>query len=313
MKSDAQKFIECLEDAGGILADYPSANLTGIDIKLKHATPEHFNLALFEQWSEFCEPKAQQKPSIRIIQHLSCTGGTLIAKCLAAMPNVALLSEANPLSQLHIDSIPRFAPTDLTYLATYGRFPLIEELSEKIFKADIDVIAEHVKQLGKYLVIREHSHSDYLVGDSPNESSTVRQLLNNDFPLLSILTARHPIDSYLSLIKNGWIHFAPATFDEYCSRYLVFVEHNKHVPLYKYENFVDAPDTELRRICEVLDLPFNEDFQDIFDINKFTGDSGRSSSTITKRERRELDQDLAIEIDESANFRNLCRILEYDP
>ena len=312
MKSNTQKFIECLEEAEDILEDYPSVNFSGVDFNLKYADPEHFNLALFEHWSEFCEPDTQQKLPIRIIQHLSCTGGTLISKCLAAMPNVALLSESNPLSSLQVVSESRCAPTDLTYLATQGNFPLIDELSEKIFQADIDVIAKHIKQLGKYLVIREHSHSDYLVGESPNESSTVRKLLKNEYPLLSILTVRHPVDSYLSLLNNGWVHFKPETFDEYCNRYLYFIKHNNDVPTYKYEDFVDAPDIELRRICESLNLPFNEDFQDIFDLNRLSGDSGRSSTTITKRERREFDKDLYTEIIDSTNFKKLCNILEYD-
>ena len=228
------------------------------------------------------------------------------------MPNVALLSEPNPLSPLQVVSKPRFAPTDLTYLATQGKFPLIRELSEKLFQADIGVILEHVRQSGKYLVIREHTHSDYLVGDSPNDSSTVKGLLKNDYPLLSILTVRHPVDSYLSLLRNGWVHFKPDTFDEYCSRYLQLIKHNSNVPTFKYEDFVNTPDIELQHICEALDLPFNEDFQDTFDLNKLSGDSGRSSSIIAKRERLEIDKTLDIEIRASSSFKSICKTLEYD-
>jgi len=313
VKSNTQKFIECLEEAEDILEDYPSVNFSSVDFNLKYAAPEHFNLALIEQWSKFCETKAPEKQPIRLIQHLSCTGGTLIAKCLAAMPNVALLSEANPLSQLHIYSDPKFAPTDLTYLAINGNFPLINELSEKIFKADIDVIAEHVKQLGKYLVIREHSHSDFLVGESPKEYSTIRKLLKGDYPILSILTVRHPVDSYLSLIENGWIHFTPPTFDEYCKRYLLFIEHNDDLPMCKYEDFVSDPKKEIKPLCEALALPFNEDFQDVFDLNIMSGDSGRSSNTISKRKRRECNDKFLEEANQSAMYLQLCEQLNYSP
>ncbi len=311
MKSNAQKFIECLEDAEDILGDYPSVTFSNIDIDIKYAAPEHFNLALFEQWSEICEPETHQKPPVRLIQHLSCTGGTLICKCLAAMPNVTLLSEVNPLSQLHIHSDSRFTPTDLVSLARQGKFPLIEELCEKIFKADVGVIAEHVKQLGKYLVIREHSHSDFMVGESPSEFSTIRKLLQDDHPVLSILTVRHPIDSYLSLTNVDWLHFIPTTFDEYCRRYLLFIEYNKGLPVFKYEDFVVDPENEMKQICEVLDLPFNEDFQDIFDINVMSGDSGRSSSTIEIRDRRKYDDAFREELNESAMYARLCEVLGY--
>ncbi len=108
MKNDAQKFMDCLDDAEHMLEGYPAINQFHSKHRLSYTSPEHFNLALFEKWSDFCEPEAPQKQPIRIIQHLSCTGGTLISKFLAAMPNVVLLNEVNPLSQLHLDPQPRF-------------------------------------------------------------------------------------------------------------------------------------------------------------------------------------------------------------
>ena len=312
MVNNAQKFMDCLKDANQLLEDYPSAGFSGADHSVSHPPLENFNLALFEEWSEFSEPEVAQKPPIRIIQHLSCTGGTLISKCLAAMPNVTLLNEANPLSTLQKSSPPRFAPTDLTYLAMRGGFPLINELSEKIFITDIDIISKHAQQLGKYLVIREHSHSDFLVGESPNEFSTVRKLLIDHHTLLSIVTVRHPADSYLSLLNNGWVHYTPSSFDEYCRRYLLFIEFNNMLPLFKYEEFVNDPQMEMKRICESLDLPFNEDFQDVFDLNILSGDSGRSSDVITTRERRTYDESFCEELKESSMYLRLCKELNYE-
>jgi hypothetical protein len=312
MRNDAQKFIDCLEDAGQLLEHYPSIAYSAVDSSLNYKPPENFNLALFERWSEFYEPGFDQKPAVRIVQHLSCTGGTLICKCLAGLPNVAMLSEANPLSKIHIDSAPpRFSPTDLIFLASRGKFPLIDELSEKIFKADINIIAKHAMSFGKYLVIREHSHSDYLVGETPENSSTIQRLLKDDHPVLSAITVRHPVDSYLSLVKLGWRHFTPKTFDEYCRRYILFIDHNEHVPVFKYEDFINDPPAEMQRICESLDLPFNEDFQDIFDLNTLSGDSGRSSNVIQKRDRRQIDDNYQKELNESAWYLKLCEKLDY--
>ena len=178
MKSDAQKFIDCLDDAVHLLDGYPSMHFPAANLNLEHAPAEQFDLALFEQWSDLCAPVVQQKPPVRIIQHLSCTGGTLIAKCLAAMPNVALLSEVNPLSTMDDAHRSGFAPTDLTYLARHASFPLIDDLSQKLFKADIHVISEHARQLGKYLVLREHSHSSFHVDAPSNEISNIRTIFN---------------------------------------------------------------------------------------------------------------------------------------
>lgn len=312
MKNDAEKFIACLDEAELLLKKYPTVSFTGADLDLKCSDPERFSLALFDQWSTFCEQEVCQKPKIRIIQHMACSGGTLIAKCLAAMPNVALLSEVNPLSQLMVNSHPRFAPTDLTYLANYGKFPLIDELSEKIFRADIDVITRHIKQLGKSLLIREHSHSDYLVGAITNNYSTCKRLLKDDYQIFSVLTVRHPIDSYLSLKNNGWIQYSPATFDEYCRRYLLFIEHNEDLSVHKYEDFVNDPARAIQILCEVLCLPYNEDFQDVFDLNIMSGDSGRSSNIISKRKRRDYDEGFIKEAQNSNEYLLLCRKLNYE-
>jgi hypothetical protein len=312
MDNNAQKFLNCLKDADQILEDYPFADYSDGEYNISHPPSANFDLALFEDWSKFSTPETLQKSPVRVIQHLACTGGTVISKCLAAMPNVVLLSEANPLSTLQKSTTPRFAPTDLTYLAMHGGFPLIDELSEKIFRADIEIISKHAQQLGKYLVIREHSHSDFHVGELPNSFSTIRELLKDDHTVLSVVTVRHPVDSYLSLIKTDWVHYTPKSFDEYCRRYLLFLESNKNVPLHKYEDFVNDPQLVMKKVCETLDLPFNEDFQDVFDLNTLTGDSGRSSSLISTRKRREFDECFREELNNSTMFFQLCEKLNYE-
>ena len=311
MKSDAQNFIDRLTSAEQLLKDYPGESDNRTHESVAALPTAHFDFKLFEERTAFPEPWHQQKAPVRIIQHLSCTGGTVICKCLAGMPNAALLSEVNPASRLHPDQ-PHFAPTDLTYLALQSKFPLHEELSQKIFKAGIDVITKHVQQLGKYLVIREHSHSDFLVGETPNGFSTIKMLLQDRHPMLCVLTTRHPVDSYLSLITNGWVHFSPRIFDEYCKRYLLFIESNKGVPLFKYENFSADPQTEMKSICEALELPYNKDFLNIFDLNDISGDSGRSSDTITPRDRREFNDAFRTEAEESTNYIQLCERLDYE-
>ena len=211
-----------------------------------------------------------------------------------------------------------FAPSSLPAAdgdrrALQGKFPLFDDLSKKIFKANIGVISKHVQELGKYLVLREHSHSDFLVGSSSSNVSIIKKLLKDDYPLLCVLTVRHPIDSYLSLISNeGWTHFTPATFDEYCKRYLLFIEHNKDVPVHKYEDFLANPETEIKLLCKTLNLPFNEDFQDVFDLNAMSGDSGRASNVISARKRREFDDNLRAEIEESTKYVQLCETLCYE-
>jgi len=313
MKSDAQKFIDCLDDAVRLLDDNPTIHFPATNLQLEHAPTEQFDLALFEQWSDACEPAEQKQSPIRIIHHLSCTGGTLIGKFLAAMPNVSLLSEVNPLSTMDDEHRAGFAPTDMIYLTRQARFPLANELSQKLFKADIQVILEHIRNLGRYLILREHSHSFYHVDPTPNEVDSIREFLNENHSLLSIVTVRHPIDSYLSLLNNDWLRFSPATFDEYCRRYLLFLESHKNEPVFKYEMLIDNVQEQMKLICEVLSLPFSEDFLDLFDLFQLSGDSGRASSTIGRRSRRKYNSEFVQEANQSSMYSRLCEELDYDP
>ncbi len=89
------------------------------------------------------------KPTIRIIHHFACSGGSLISKCISALPNVYLLSEVHPYSDLHFYSDrPVYRPSDIISLSKYARIPEIAELSSKIFKESVTSVFRHVEELG---------------------------------------------------------------------------------------------------------------------------------------------------------------------
>ena len=53
---------------------------------------------------------------IRSVHHLACTAGSLISRCIAALPNVVLLSEIDPLSRMQAAASgakPLFALTEI--------------------------------------------------------------------------------------------------------------------------------------------------------------------------------------------------------
>lgn len=316
MTSEVQKFVECLEQAGELLEQLPGPGFLVRDQEALTQDGGQFTMSSLEKWSDFVEPGEAPPCKIRVLHHQSCSGGSLIAKFIAAMPNAAVLTEATPSTRLRTKQLRskanvRFAPTDLTFLALQGRFPDIDALCEKVFRADIEVISSHLTELGKYLVIREHSHSDYFVGNEPVGHSSVRQALEPSFPLLRAVTVRHPADSYLSLLHNQWIHFEPPTFDEYCRRYRLFIVANEDTARYRYEDIIEQPQQEMQKLCATLELPFNEDFIETFDLNEMSGDSGRSSPVIEKRPRRDIDQEIRQEIENSEHYLFLCEELGY--
>jgi hypothetical protein len=261
--------------------------------------------SLLDKCEQLTTSYKTSKPVIRVIHHFACSGGSLISKFLSAMPNTFLLSEVHPNTHFHIDrKKPHYAPTDLASLIRFAGLPNEDELIKDVFSSSIAKVVSHVERLGGDLVLRDHTHADFCV-ENCLMKSTLIDLLANSYDICSALTLRNPIDSYLSLVNNGWVHFLPASFEEYCSRVCSMLEVYKDVPIFHYEDLVASPLEEMRKICERLQLNFSEDFIDIFDVFNVTGDSGRSGGNVAARSRRQLDQAMSEDIIQSKSFEKL--------
>jgi hypothetical protein len=285
MVSDFERFTQSLSESIDLIEQNPQIK-SGVPSVLQNLEEVLDTPSLLSRCDEICQRYEKKKPKLRIIHHLACSGGTLISKCISALPNVYLLSEVHPFTDLALGKgKPKYSPTDLIALSHYAGVPNHRELSAKLFKQAVITTYQHVEKLGGILVLRDHSHSDYCTDAELPEKSLVHQLLEDDFDIESILTIRDPIDSYTSLIKNGWVHFSPNDFDEYCRRILVMLEQFKPEQIFKYEDFVESPQEVLRQLTTQLDLPFDDNFDDIFGSFRVTGDSGRSAHFISYRSK----------------------------
>lgn len=269
------------------------------------------NASLLSKCKEITQAYDQRKPKLRAIQHLACSGGTVISKCIGAQANVHILSEAHPTSNLAIRDEPSFSPTDLAALTKYAHVPDINDLLKKLFHRNILEINQYIEDRGGALVVRYHTHSDYHVGEDSVTESSFDSMFSNDCEVLSVLTIRNPIDAFSSLKNNGWIHFSPPTFDEYCKRYLQHLNDLDTSSVFRYEDFVDDPQSTMTKICHALNIPYDESFIDTFSLMKLTGDSGRKSDVISKRDRR-VDEALLGEVNESENFNKICELGWYE-
>ncbi|MEL7090189.1 MAG: sulfotransferase [Pseudomonadota bacterium] len=250
------------------------------------------------------------KPVLRTLHHLACTGGTLLSKAIAAQPNVALLSEVDPFSPLNYTRDTHFRPTDMIGLAKMGSRAASRDTQVRLFQASIEVLAQDNHAQGIHMVLREHSHGKYThdagIGDYPG----LRTLLDG-FDLLSVVTVRDPIDSYLALQAHGWISITPAGFDEYCRRMLVFLDDHAGLPVIRYEDFVTDPDTQCRALCDALALPYNPDFADLIGALRISGDSGRRGTEMHLRPRRTIPDDLRPEFQDSPHHAAVAQRLGY--
>ncbi len=278
----------------------------------------HLQLNEAKSLIERCEKALENsaldtKPTMRVIHHLACSGGTLVSKCVAALPNVFLLSELHPTSKLHMGGgKPKFLPADIITQSRYASVPDVDSLAWKIFTDSIKTTERHVSSFGGHLVIRDHTHSDFCVGENFSKHSSVVEHLSSEFNILRVATLRNPIDSYLSLLSNDWEHFEPKGFNEYCKRVHAFVSEYDTKEIIKYEDFVENPKDNMQKMAEMLDLPFSDSFLDTFDIFRVTGDSGRGGNTISKRERRELSSQLLKDISTSKYFKKIAKKFSYE-
>lgn len=270
--------------------------------------------SLLEQCIELCnEESAIETEPVRTLHHLACTGGTLFAKCLAAMPNILLLNEVDPLSTMSLDlDNPGFSPSNLIFLLRQALPTVSDELLVELFGSDLEVIKKAAQLMGKRLLLRDHSSSCYLFNVSPKSRKSVFEIVSEQHPTLSVVTVRDPVDSYLSMRKHGWLTFTPATLDEYCRRYQVFLDDLSELPLFRYEDLIENPKAILSRICDALDLAYSPTFLETFSAFKLSGDSGRTGNTIRARSRRPFKQRFSKLAQESTHYRLLADRLGYD-
>lgn len=253
---------------------------------------------------------SQGMTTIRTLHHLACTGGTVISKCIASMPNVALISELNPLNRFG----SKFEPTNpLLLLERSYRKLTLEEIKED-FKGRISQTISICNKDGMDLVIRDHSHSDFCMGEHPSDLTPICDFLSGTYRLLSAVTVRHPLDSYLGMTAQNWNEqFTPSTLDEYCRRYLSFLERYKDLPLLRYEDFCKSPNEFMQDLCKELEITYSDDFIYNFGTIRLSGDSGRSSNTeIKPRSRRAVPQEVLDETYRSDHYKILLAKLCYE-
>jgi hypothetical protein len=271
---------------------------------------------LFDRCIRICQDARAIRESsiVRSVHHLPCTGGTLITKCLAAMPNVVVLNEVDPLSTMDIDpEKPRFSPRDFGALLRMGDRGVSTETLVALFLNQLETLERRTHREGRRLLLRDHSASHFLAAPDPSARPSLYSILLTRGTTASIITVRDPIDSYLSMVHLDWISFLPATFEEYCRRYLLFLDAHATLDIYQYEKFVANPAIEATKLCERLDLPFSDGFLDTFDVFRFSGNSGRTGSVIGPRPRREFNSAQLEQIRSSSAYPQLCSRLRYSP
>lgn len=188
--SDLKALQQALQQTLSLVNDYNVTHGTLLD-----ADSLRSNLSLLERFAEATNTdNTSNKPILRIIHHFACSGGSLISKCLAAQPNVFLLSELHPTTQIGINpNKATYTPRDIITQAIYGRLPNTEPLAEQLFIKGIIETEKHTREHGGHLVIRAHTHADYCTDRPMPEVDTLTRLLTPYFDIKHLVNVRNPI------------------------------------------------------------------------------------------------------------------------
>jgi protein O-GlcNAc transferase len=237
---------------------------------------------------------AADRPVLRLIHHLARTGGTTISKCLAVMPEVALLSEIHPLGIEKINPLHQamdwFGLVDQAEIDRLGSPP--------DFAASIRLIASRASARGLRLVIRDWAHLDFAgapIVDRPAFRLSTAEALSELFRLRQIATVRHPIDHWQSL-RRVPIMRGKIDLDRFLKGYRRFAEIAAPMGFVRYEDFCSHPDEALQRLCEALDLAYDASWRLRWaGYDRITGDDAarRGSGELRQPRRRPLEPGLA--------------------
>ncbi len=254
---------------------------------------------------------------IRILHHWACSGGTILSRAIASQPGAVFLSEIHPHAYLRSAS-PRhhYLPTDLLQQLSLTRNGADPTLLNATFRGAIISLQQELETSGRHLVIRSHSHSEFFVGEPLTTKPLISELLAPHWPLRQLLTVRHPLDSWLSLLQSAWLE--QQTYRElgpYCERILIMLEACKAMPWIRYEEFCGQPEALLQQICDLLMLPFDPmvlEKERLLQV-KISGNSGRSANIIKITPRRQVPEAVASEATVAEPYRQVCERLGYNP
>ncbi len=253
---------------------------------------------------------------IRMLHNLARTGGTLISKCLGCMENVVLLSEIHPKASELFNPISQAIDWSGLFDGEDSRELRSKRLN---FVQQIDLIEERCRERGKYLVIRDWSHYDFMAvpfTTNPTYEFTTANVLQYSglFVLSRMAIVRHPIDQWLSLMRLSVLK-GRLDLRDFLQGYRRYAEFCCKMDFLRYEDFISRPEESMKSLCNVLDIPYDGEFINKWHLNRcVTGDvdSERGGYEIKKMPRREISEELMKRFEHDRDYQAILDMLGYE-
>ena len=239
---------------------------------------------------------------IRLILSFCRSGSTLISRCIKSMhPNCVLLSEIHP-------EKAGLKQQDFHYqLTNWENIDIPKGLS---YASYLEKSISHCEKNNKDLIIRDFSEADFSNKTVPHQLTHLEHLktVANVMPIAII---RDPIDIFISQ------HFNPHFFENYTHFLHLLQTHN--IPIIKYESFCLFPEDSMKRISEILEIPFSTSYQNFHTISKMTGDNnypnnrGSKETVIQLQNRKKIPRIIQNTMLKNDWLKKCQKLGSYDP
>ena len=218
--------------------------------------------------------------TIRLIHNLPRSGGTIISKCLGAQKDTLLLSEIHPegisirkkmgLPPAEFD--PVFQSQKWNNLFKKDEYEKISNTNYK-FEEKIDLIYKKTEETKKKLILRDWAFADYFGKPfiEPSYRNSLLDALNKKFEILNLYLIRHPLELILSCYKFADF-FRRYDFNFFLKGYKNYFLNASRNNIFKYENFSLEPEKNLKNMCNILKIDFDDNYIDKLEDVKLLGD-----------------------------------------
>jgi hypothetical protein len=226
-------------------------------------------------------------PRLPVIRNLGGCGGTMVARVIAALPDVVILSETNPRSAALFYGylnpavqIRKWFPELASGISTFDEHELGYP---KRFGEFLESLRSSTEKLGLNLVIRDFNYADFIgipfVWPVPCDSS-IDLAIAGRFSASPIVLVRHPADQLASLRSHRAIQ-GNLTAEHYLNSYFIFLNAMRGTPVFRYEDIVADPEGHFPQICSRLGLRWKSNALERFaSVDKITGNLDRSKESV---------------------------------
>lgn len=202
-------------------------------------------------------------PRLPVLRSLGGCGGTLVARVLAAVGHVAVLSETNPRSAAlyharlnPLTQIREWYPALAASVAEFdeheiGYPPMFGQMVERVYRSAMEQ--------GMQLAIRDYNYVDF-VGVPficpPPMNLSLDEALAGRFAPAPIVLVRHPAAQFRSLKKHRAVQNV-LTAERFLQGSRAFLEATRGTPRFRYEDLTDDPKLVFPQICATLGVPWD--------------------------------------------------------